>query len=167
MPFEEDGELRTDSGLVSFALIAVGLVGTFLGGIWVVGGAKTIADILGVSGTHIGLTLIPLGTSLPELTVSYAALKKNRPSIAISNVIGSNIFNILGILGVVGFITPMPADSNSLIQMLIAGIALLALPVVLLIRSKRLLWERYRLARLGGALLLASYMIYQIILFNL
>ena len=95
----------------SILFILLGLVGIVGGGQLVVNSAKTIAASLGMSETLIGLTVVAIGTSLPELVTSIVAARKGDSGIAMGNVVGSNIFNILFILGLAGVIKPMTADS--------------------------------------------------------
>lgn len=95
----------------SILFIALGLGAIIGGGQLVVNSAKTIALTLGMSETLVGLTVVAIGTSLPELVTSIVAAKKGDSGIAMGNVIGSNIFNILFILGLSGIISPMTADS--------------------------------------------------------
>lgn len=87
----------------------LGLGGLILGGEWIVNGAVMIAKSFGISQRVIGLTIIAIGTSLPELATSALAAYKGKTDLALGNVIGSNIFNILFILGMSSLITPIPA----------------------------------------------------------
>ena len=89
---------------VSIIMIVVGLGFMILGANFFVNSAITIAKIIGVSDAIIGLTIVAIGTSLPELITSIVASFKNESDIAIGNVVGSNIFNILGILGTTSLI---------------------------------------------------------------
>ena len=96
----------------SFALLAAGLVAVFVGAEFLVHGAVRLATDLGVSEEVIGLTLIAVGTSLPEIATALAAALRARTELCIGNVIGSNLFNILGIAGVTAWFAPLPfADS--------------------------------------------------------
>ena len=117
-----------------------------------VDGATTVAQALGVSDAVIGLTIVAGGTSLPELATSVVAARKGNSGIAIGNVLGSNVFNILFILGVTGVISPMN----------IQGIGLVDLSVLL--GSMVLLWflsfTKYTISRLEGALLASCYVAY-------
>lgn len=92
----------------SIALIAVGLTGLVWGGDIFVDKASSIAGSLGVSDTIVGLTIVALGTSLPELATSVIAAAKGNPGIALGNVIGSNIFNIFMVLGCAAVVRPLP-----------------------------------------------------------
>ena len=100
------------SDLQIFLLIAGGLVALTVGGELLVRGATGIAVAAGVSSLVIGLTIVAFGTSMPELVVSLKASAAGSPGIAVANVIGSNIFNILFILGLCGIIAPLAVSSQ-------------------------------------------------------
>ena len=102
----------------SIIFILVGLAGIVLGGDLVVDSASAIAIALGMSETLVGLTIVAIGTSLPELVTSITALKKGENQLVIGNVIGSNIFNILFVLGASSAISAIPLDSSLLIDVL-------------------------------------------------
>ena len=102
----------------SIIAILVGLVGIVLGGDLVVNSASDIALALGMSETLVGLTIVAIGTSLPELVTSITAIKKGENQLVIGNVIGSNIFNILFVLGASSAISAIPLDSSMLIDVL-------------------------------------------------
>lgn len=108
-PQEADGtRLRQMSGLKSVIFIVAGLGGLIWGGDKFVDGATGIARLMGVSDAVIGLTIVAIGTSLPELATSVVAAIKKENGLAIGNVIGSNIFNVLLILGTAATISPLP-----------------------------------------------------------
>ena len=104
------------SGVKSIIYIVIGLAGIVLGGDLVVNSASDIAMALGMSETLVGLTIVAIGTSLPELVTSLTALKKGENQMVIGNVIGSNIFNILFVLGASSAISSIPLDSSMLID---------------------------------------------------
>ena len=108
----EDEAPKVYSWLKSIVLSIVGAAAIILGGNLVVESAKTIALNLGMGETLVGLTVVALGTSLPELVTSIVAAKKGDSGIAMGNVVGSCIFNILFILGMAGVISPMTADAT-------------------------------------------------------
>ncbi len=114
---EEIAEIATGKSIV---FIVLGLVAVVYGGNLVVENATLIAQSWGVSETVIGLTIVAVGTSLPELVTSIIACKKGSSDMAIGNVIGSNIFNILFILGVSGTISPITVDVLSLYDTIFA-----------------------------------------------
>ncbi|PKP69824.1 MAG: sodium:proton exchanger [Alphaproteobacteria bacterium HGW-Alphaproteobacteria-4] len=102
------------NGLRIAFLMAVGLVGLPLGAHFLVGGATGIARAFGISEAVIGLTLVAVGTSLPELATSLTAALKGRADVALGNAIGSNILNVLAILGVAGLVGPLPMPEQML-----------------------------------------------------
>lgn len=116
-----------DSGVVekpklslpkSIIFILIGLAGIIIGGDLVVDSASAIAIAFGMSETLVGLTIVAIGTSLPELVTSLTALKKGENQMVIGNVIGSNIFNILFVLGASSAISAIPLDSSMLIDVI-------------------------------------------------
>jgi cation:H+ antiporter len=118
---------------LAIAFFVAGLVGVVLGANWLVAGASDIARLLGVSEAVIGLTIVAVGTSLPELVTSVMAARKGQGSIALGNVIGSNIFNVLGILGITAMVTPLavPAEMTGLTLWVFAASALVPLLLAL------------------------------------
>lgn len=96
--------------LTSVALIILGLAGLFLGGKWIVDGAIEFAVFFGISEAIIGLTIVAIGTSLPELAASGMAAYRGKTDIAIGAIIGSNIFNLFWVLGFSSTISPIPYD---------------------------------------------------------
>jgi cation:H+ antiporter len=135
-------------------LITIGLVGLIIGGKLVVDNAVSLATSLGVSQKIIGLTIIAAGTSLPELVTSIVAAFKKNSDIAIGNIIGSNIFNILLILSISTLIHPIDYDTNfnSSIYFLIAGTLFLLLAMF---TGKKLKLDRWE-----AAILLISFLIF-------
>jgi cation:H+ antiporter len=115
----------------SVLFMVLGGVGLFLGGKWVVDGAVSIAQSFGLSESFIGLTIVAIGTSLPELVTSAMAAFRKNIDIAIGNVIGSNIFNLLWILGISAVINPLPFNvvSNSDIMVMIIASTLLVVVI--------------------------------------
>jgi len=127
----------------STTYILLGIVALYFGGDWVVSGAKEIALYAGLSETFIGLTVIAIGTSLPELVTSVIAARKKNTDIAIGNAVGSNIFNMLWILGLSAVIKPLPFNvvSNSDILMIIVSSTMLILAVIIGKRTMISRWE--------------------------
>lgn len=105
---EEQAEIRPLSTWRCLLYIVGGLVALIFGGRLFVDGSSEIARSLGVGESVIGLTLVAMGTSLPELATSVVAALKKNPEIAIGNVIGSNLFNVFFVLGMSATITPLP-----------------------------------------------------------
>lgn len=145
--------------LKSFTFIALATFLLVLGSHLLVKSAVALARYMGVSQLTIGLTIVAIGTSLPELSVSAAASIRGKHETSIGNIIGSNIFNILLIIGAVSLIRP--------ISITLATIKFeLPLMVVYSILLLPLLRTGFRLSRLEGSVLLASYAIYIWVLFN-
>lgn len=138
----------------SVTLIAAGLVGLIVGGKWIVDGAIAIAQYSGISQSIIGLTIVAIGTSLPELATSAVAAYKKHSDIAIGNIVGSNIFNIFWILGLSATINPLPFGAGNNYDIFVMISASLLLFVFLFI-GKRNILERWQ-----GALFLVLYFIY-------
>ncbi len=131
------------------------LIGTAAGLALIVAGsyiASAVARLFGMTERFIGLTIVALGTSLPELFTSVSAAAKGKADIAVGNIVGSNIFNILFVVGMSALITPVPF-SGSFYEDTLAAVGA---GILLLLFSVR----KHRLNRLGGALLLAGYGIY-------
>lgn len=124
IPDEETEDMSLNKAII---YIILGVIGLFLGGKWVVEGAVYTAQSLGLSESFIGLTVVAIGTSLPELVTSAMAAYRRNIDIAVGNVVGSNIFNLLWILGISALISPLPFDvvSNYDIAMMIVASTLL------------------------------------------
>lgn len=112
--------------------VLIGIVGLYFGGRFVVDGAVGLSILLGVDDALIGLTIIAIGTSTPELVASAVAAYRNQTDIAVGNVVGSNIFNLLWVLGFTSSVVELPFEviSNSDIVMMIASSALIILALV-------------------------------------
>ena len=147
---EEAAEM-TKSPVMIWVNIVLGLACIVLGGQLAVNGATGIARMFGLSETLIGLTIVAIGTSLPELVTSIVAARKGQNEIAMGNVIGSNLFNILLILGVSAVITPIPVQATSIIDCLF----LIAISVVFYLPARK-----GKLGRLPGAVMAAMYVAY-------
>ncbi|MDX1406233.1 MAG: calcium/sodium antiporter [Woeseiaceae bacterium] len=111
----------------ALAYVALGIVGLYFGGGWVVDGAVGIAQWLGVDDALIGLTIISVGTSSPELVASAVAAYRNQSDIAVGNIVGSNIFNLLWVLGLTSSFVELPFEviSNTDLVMVIASSSLI------------------------------------------
>lgn len=150
---DEDGadeEYKVLTPLKSAVYIAAGLAGIVLGGELVVDSASTIAERFGLSQTFIGLTIVALGTSLPELVTSIVAAGKGENDLAVGNVVGSNIFNILLILGTSAAITPIILDITAVYDTVI----LIAASLIVYVAA---LSER-EIRRNEGAFFLLAYL---------
>ena len=148
-------------------LVLLGLAGLTIGGEFTVRGAVSLAKILGLSEAFIGLTIVALGTSLPELTTSVIAALKGKSDIAVGNIIGSNIFNIFWILGISSVIRPLPFQAAINIDLLVVIGSTLALFVFIhtgRIPRRLFLWwkqkDGHMLSRPEGIMLLSSYVAY-------
>jgi cation:H+ antiporter len=153
---EEDFDLpdESESNLWKDILfIALGSIGLYFGAEWFVGGAQSLARQMGIEERVIGITVLALGTSLPELVTSSVASFKKQTDLALGNLMGSNIFNILSILGITSIIKEIKVSdvilNKDMIWML--GVTLIILPMML---SKR------KLGRVDGIILLMIYIYY-------
>lgn len=151
---EETTEDRPVWKLILFILAGGAVV--VLGANISVDAATTIAQTIGISERFIGLTIVALGTSLPELVASVTAARKGNADIAIGNIVGSNIFNILFVLGTSALITPIPYQATFLVD----GIIAVAAGVLLWIATIR----KKALTRIWGIIMLLAYAVYFIYL---
>jgi len=157
--FSEKQKLTFQKALMYIFFVLVGLSMLVFGSSWLVDSATTIAHMLGVSDLIIGLTIVAVGTSLPEVATSVIAAVKKESDIAVGNAIGSNIFNLLGVLGLSAVVAPggIPVAKQvlNLDFLVMFGVAALCWPI--LYNDKKILrWE--------GALLFSSYIVYTIYL---
>jgi len=145
-------DIKSLSPLLSIIYIVLGLVAIIYGGDLVVDNATVIAKAMGWSETFIGLTIIAIGTSLPELVTSIVASRKGENSLALGNVVGSNIFNLMFILGLSSSISSIPVDSRAIAN----GALLLVMTVLVYIMCV----TRKKVGRVSGALMVSLYAIY-------
>lgn len=138
--------------LKSVLFIIIGLAGIIWGGDLVVNSATDIAQQFGLSQTFIGLTIVAMGTSLPELVTSMVAAKKGENDLALGNVVGSNVFNILLILGASAAISPITVDVNAVYDMII----LIIISILVYLCSK----SRGELSKKEGIMFLMIYVVY-------
>ena len=138
--------------------VVMGLAALLLGSYWMVQSAVVIAEALGVSQIVIAITMVAVGTSLPELAISSVAAFKGEVDIAVGNVVGSNVFNTLFVIAIVAMVTPIPVKSELLrfeyIVMLIFTCT--ALPFM---------WTKFKLNRIEAGVLLAGYVVFIYLLF--
>lgn len=139
---------------ISFLMIGGGLVGLVVGGQFIVTSASTIAATLGLSQALIGLTVVAIGTSLPELATSAVAAYKRRSDIAVGNVVGSNIFNIFFILATTSLIAPLPFRETLNFDLLVMLVAALLLFLAMFVGTK------HKLERWQGVAFLISFVAY-------
>lgn len=150
----EEVEIPGYSTGKSIILFVLGLAGLVIGGKFIVQSGVSIAQTFGLSERVIGLTIISIGTSLPELATSLVAARKNNVDIAIGNVVGSNIFNIFFILGVSAVINPVEALPGSQMDILLNIVAGILLFIFIFTGKGR------QLERWEGAVFLAIYLGY-------
>jgi cation:H+ antiporter len=123
-PGQEPPHHATASGwLVHLVVLAVGLLLLAYGAEWLVDGSVAIARSFGVSDAIIGMTVVAVGTSLPELATSAVAAARGQPEIAVGNVLGSNIFNVGCVLGISALVQPFAVDSAALGGLMVATAA--------------------------------------------
>lgn len=150
--FEDAIDRPVKRPLVEAALLLAGLAGLLGGANLLLRGAVDIAGTLGVSQTVIGLTVVAIGTSLPELATSVTSSVRGEADVAFGNVIGSNVFNILAVLGVAALIRPFQMEGLRTLDLAImVGVSAAMLP---------LMWRGWVLDRWEGALLLGGYAVY-------
>lgn len=150
----EDLEVKEKKAWVAALEVVVGLVLLIAGGKMIVDGAVQVARSLGIAERVIGLTIVSIGTSLPELATSAVAAFKKKTDIAVGNIVGSNIFNVFLILGLTATIAPVPITGPE-----IGDLAVNIAATVLLLGA--ILWGRDRhIGRLGGGLFTAVYVGY-------
>ncbi len=138
--------------ILSVLFIIAGISMLVGGGILFVDGAVDLAKAFGISEVIIGLTIVAIGTSMPELVTSVVAASKGQSDIAIGNIVGSNLFNILGILGVTALVHPIAAAGiQNFDFMVMLALSLLVLPFA---------WTGFRVGRREGAILLLGYISY-------
>lgn len=148
----ENEQIQQMSVLRCLISIGVGLAAVILGGNWVVDGASAVAKSFGMSQNLIGLTVVAFGTSLPELVTSFAASRKHQADMALGNVIGSNIFNILLILGLSAIVSPISFNTENIID-----------TVVLILMSTQVFFfcrRHHSISRAKGLIMLIEYAVY-------
>jgi cation:H+ antiporter len=156
-PSDSDLPASTNSFLYSMLFVLAGLAALIVGAKFLVDSASEIARDFGVSEAVIGLSVVAVGTSLPELATSALAALRAQSQIAVGNILGSNIFNILGILGVTALVAPIPVDPRfaelDIMIALAAALAMLGFAVF-----------PVRINRIGGGLLMTAYAGYMVLL---
>ena len=140
---DEHVPAKATSFVKSILLVIAGLIGLTLGGKWIVDGAVTLAKSFGMSESLVGLTIVAVGTSLPELATSAMAAYKKNVDIAVGNVVGSNIFNIFFVLGISATIKPLPFQTKSNLDIAVVTVSSLLLFLFMFTGKKRSLdrWE--------------------------
>ncbi|PIR41449.1 MAG: hypothetical protein COV31_01070 [Candidatus Yanofskybacteria bacterium CG10_big_fil_rev_8_21_14_0_10_46_23] len=151
---KNDPALKIFSVLSSFLMIGGGLAGVLIGAQWVIDGALIIANYLGTSQAVIGLTIVGIGTSLPEITVSLRAARRKDFGISLGNIIGSNIFDFLGILGIAALFGAISVPKELFIDF---GVTLGAM---LILMAMILSGKKYVLQRWQGGVMVLVYLSY-------
>lgn len=155
---DDDEDDPEDIGMGrSILYIFLGLLGLFFGGQWIVEGATLISRQMGLSEALIGIAVVGVGTSLPEVAASAMAAYKGKADLAIGNVVGSNLFNVFWVLGISSMIRPIPYDvaiNGDMLMAIFASLCLFAF-----------LWARppFRLHRNRGTLFLIFYVTYLVV----
>ena len=155
---DEAENIKRDS-LFSFAvlvdglILAAGIVGVLLGGKFLVDGAVELAQVYGIEQSIVGLTVVALGTSLPELATSIIAAFRKQTDLAIGNVLGSNVYNIFGIGGVTATITPVPISAH------MGSVDIPLLIVMSFVLIGIVVWQ-HGVSRLTGVAFLVGYLAY-------
>jgi len=156
--FEEEISVKQHTTVKSFVLIIAGFILLVVGGRVIVEFAVKFAQGIGVSERIIALTIVSIGTSLPELATSAVAAYKRNVDIAIGNIVGSNIFNAFLILGVSAVIRPVPQKDNSFIDMLVNILASILLFIFIFTGKGR------KIERWEGVIFLTLYIVYLLFL---
>lgn len=135
------------------AILLLGVIGLPLGAHWLIEGAVGIAKRVHIDEAIIGLTMVAIGTSLPELATTVMAAYRKKADVALGNVIGSNIFNLLGVIGITSLIIPLEVSREFIIYdfWVMMGAACILLPFI---------WFKVQLSRMAGALFLMAYAAY-------
>jgi len=152
-PSEDGDAIQVMPVWMALGIIVLGLVGLMIGARFLVDGAVNLARDLGLSEAFIGLTIVAAGTSLPELATSVIAALRKQSAIAIGNIVGSNIYNVLGILGATALIAPIPVE---------ARFFTFDLPVMISVSLvlTAILWRGGSIGRIAGAAFLVAYAVY-------
>lgn len=151
---EAEDEEVTQTLLMSVVSIVGGAAAIAIGGDWVVDSASTLAMAFGMSETMVGLTIVAVGTSLPELVTSFVAARKGEVDMALGNAIGSNVFNILLVLGIASVISPIGFMMSNAIDIAAVIVATLVCWAVAA--------KNKSLGKIMGALMVVSYFAYMV-----
>jgi len=152
---EELGAKENYSFANTFMLIVIGLLGLGIGGELIVRNATSLAELIGISGGVVGLTIVALGTSAPELAASISAVRKGKTDLAVGNVVGSNLFNTFWVLGLNAAILPLAFSSD-----LYFDVAYAAFAVVVFFGLMAFGRPRHAISKYEGMVLLSLYGIY-------
>jgi cation:H+ antiporter len=153
---EDAVEASISSKKMIGALFVVGGFFLWLGSEVLIKGAVALAQDLGVSERIISISIVSVGTSIPELTASVIAIVNKEKALSLGNLIGSNVFNVLAVMGITSLIQPIVVEDQNLLEvdfLWMLGISLSILPLVFL-------FKRYKLGRIEGVILLVSYVFF-------
>ncbi|MDO7174045.1 calcium/sodium antiporter [Mariniflexile sp. AS56] len=159
---EVDDSLAVVSNFKISIWMLIGAVSLYFGSEWLVDGAKAIALSVGVSEAVIGVSLIAIGTSVPELAASIIAAAKQEKAISLGNLIGSNIFNIASVLGLTAMIKPIPVTESAILTsdvFWMLGFAFILFPLIMLPK-------RFEINRVKGIFLVFAYGAFMFLLFT-
>lgn len=140
--------------------IIAGSLALFLGGKWLVDGAIEIADVFDLSEGFVGLSIVAIGTSLPELAATVTAVRKKKEDIAVGNIVGSNLFNILWVLGISATVQPLAFSDSQIADVMIAIAVSLILLFTLTIGK-----HKHQISRSEGVMFLVLYAAYLAFIF--
>ncbi len=151
----EEDETVKQSILMSLVFIVGGAAAIAIGGDWVVDAASTLAIKFGMTETLVGLTIVAVGTSLPELVTSIVAARKNEVEMALGNAIGSNVFNILMVIGIAGAISPI-----NLAATVMNNVLDIVVVIVFTIGVWLMVFKDKKLTRAKGIIMVLAYVAY-------
>ena len=155
----DDGEKPVSGGKAALMII-IGLAGLILGGQLFVNSATNIAKMIGVSDKFIAITILAGGTSMPELATCIVAAAKKKGQLALGNILGSNVFNILLILGVSALVTPLSFTSVTIVDAMVLAVSAI-LPLVWSYSGRK-----FKIDRIEGAVMIVILVVYYIYLFD-
>lgn len=159
-----DDSLQNVSNFKIFLWLTIGAVALYFGSEWLVDGAQQLAKSVGVSDYAISVTVIAIGTSVPELAASVIAALKQEKAISLGNLIGSNIFNIASVLGLTAMIKPIAVNPNTP-EILSSNIFwMIGFSAVLL--PMLFVYKKYQISRIKGFLLVAAYAVFMALIFR-
>jgi cation:H+ antiporter len=133
----------------------------YLGSEWFISGASSLASSFGISERIIGITIVSVGTSIPELVTSMVAVFKKEKSISLGNLLGSNIFNVFAVLGITSIVTPLVVNDSNLMDFDIYVMLFFAAIIFPLIFFPK----NFILGRIEGVIILSCYLIYVVNIF--
>jgi cation:H+ antiporter len=154
---EVEGVIKVYANVKSLVLIAIGIAGLYFGGKWIVGGVDKIGTDFGISQSVIGLTLVAIATSLPELVTSIIAARKKNTDLAIGNAVGSNVFNILLVLGASAIVEPISFQPSLNIEL---GLLLMSALTIMLFVQLNIGGAKRSISRVEGSILVILYICY-------